>query len=50
MAHLLTKFRLEYSSLKMVSLSDRPKDETIKFFDDLLTSVKTNLGSSFGYI
>ncbi|KAK9871220.1 hypothetical protein WA026_011498 [Henosepilachna vigintioctopunctata] len=36
MANLLTKFRLEYSSLKMVSLFERPQDSTIDFFNDLL--------------
>ncbi|VEN49210.1 unnamed protein product [Callosobruchus maculatus] len=36
MAHLLEKFRLEYSSLKMVSISEKPQDSTIAFFDDLL--------------
>ncbi|XP_045483258.1 bumetanide-sensitive sodium-(potassium)-chloride cotransporter isoform X2 [Harmonia axyridis] len=41
MANLLTKFRLEYSSLEMVSLSDKPKDDTIEFFNELLKDFKT---------
>lgn len=41
MANLLTKFRLEYSSLEMVSLSDKPKDDTIEFFNELLQDFRT---------
>ncbi|KAJ8965882.1 hypothetical protein NQ314_003862 [Rhamnusium bicolor] len=42
MAHLLSKFRLDYSSLKMVSISDKPQNETIKLFDSLLNQFRTN--------
>ncbi|CAH0553671.1 unnamed protein product [Brassicogethes aeneus] len=42
MAHLLSKFRLNYSSLKMVSLSDKPQDKTIYWFDNLLKDFKNN--------
>ncbi|KAG5884017.1 hypothetical protein JTB14_018579, partial [Gonioctena quinquepunctata] len=42
MAHLLSKFRLDYYSLKMVSISDKPQDSTIQFFDTLLTRFRTN--------
>ncbi|KAJ8946616.1 hypothetical protein NQ318_007219 [Aromia moschata] len=42
MAQLLSKFRLDYSSLKMVSISDKPEDKTIQFFDELLARVRTN--------
>ncbi|KAI4458081.1 solute carrier family 12 cation cotransporter [Holotrichia oblita] len=41
MANLLSKFRLEYSSLKMVNISDKPSDSTIQFFDSLLEHFKT---------
>lgn len=41
MANLLSKFRLDYSSLTMVSLADKPQDATIAFFDDLLKGFKT---------
>lgn len=46
MAHLLTKFRLEYFSLKMVSISDKPQDSTISFFNQLITHVKKNNGNN----
>lgn len=36
MADLLFKFRINYSSLKIVSLSDKPQAETIVFFNDLI--------------
>ncbi|XP_060526169.1 bumetanide-sensitive sodium-(potassium)-chloride cotransporter [Cylas formicarius] len=36
MAHMLSKFRLQYSSLKMVSLSDKPQERTIEFFNNML--------------
>lgn len=42
MANLLSKFRLDYYSLKMVWISDKPQDSTIKFFDDLLKDFRTN--------
>lgn len=41
MASLLSKFRLEYSSLEMVNISDKPADSTIQFFDSLLENFKT---------
>ncbi|XP_044762363.1 bumetanide-sensitive sodium-(potassium)-chloride cotransporter [Coccinella septempunctata] len=41
MANLLTKFRLEYSSLEMVSLSEKPQQDTIEFFNGLLKDFKT---------
>ncbi|XP_072384865.1 bumetanide-sensitive sodium-(potassium)-chloride cotransporter isoform X1 [Diabrotica undecimpunctata] len=37
MAHLLSKFRLDYYSLQMVSIADKPQDSTIDFFNELLT-------------
>ncbi|XP_076260652.1 sodium potassium chloride cotransporter isoform X1 [Rhynchophorus ferrugineus] len=40
MAHLLSKFRLNYTSLKMVSLSDKPHDDTISMFDSLVDDFK----------
>lgn len=42
MANLLSKFRLEYSSLEMVSISDKPQDSTIEFFNNLLTDFKVD--------
>lgn len=41
MADLLGKFRLEYSSLTMVQLSDRPKEETIALFNTLIEDFRT---------
>jgi len=35
MANLLSKFRIEYKSLKMIeNISDEPKEETKKFFEN----------------
>lgn len=50
MAHLLTKFRLQYSSLKMVSLFDKPSDSTIEFFDSLLTKFRTQEAAENGML
>jgi hypothetical protein len=37
MASLLSKFRIGYQSLKMVSgITQKPQDETVKFFNRLL--------------
>jgi hypothetical protein len=37
MASLLSKFRIDYHSLKMVSgITDKPQDQTVKFFSSLL--------------
>lgn len=36
MENLLAKFRLNYSSLEMVQISDRPKDSTQQFFSTLI--------------
>jgi hypothetical protein len=37
MASLLSKFRIDYQSLKMVSgITEKPKTETINFFNKLL--------------
>ncbi|CAG9772962.1 unnamed protein product [Ceutorhynchus assimilis] len=41
MAHLLSKFRLNYAALKMVSISDKPKQETIEMFDDIIEKFKS---------
>lgn len=36
MANLLAKFRIDYSSLKMVQdITDPPKEETKKLFEDI---------------
>ncbi|XP_066147289.1 bumetanide-sensitive sodium-(potassium)-chloride cotransporter isoform X2 [Euwallacea fornicatus] len=36
MANLLSKFRLNYTVLKMVSVSDKPKSDTIALFDNII--------------
>jgi hypothetical protein len=37
MASLLSKFRIDYQSLKMVSgITEKPKTETVNFFEKLL--------------
>jgi hypothetical protein len=50
MANLLSKFRIDYSSLTMVQdITEAPKEETKKLFDDLIskfTSESTNEGKS----
>lgn len=42
MANLLSKFRLEYSSIKMVQISDKPKANTIEFFETLIDDFRTD--------
>lgn len=42
MANLLSKFRLDYYSLQMVSIADKPQDTTIEFFNDLIDRFITN--------
>lgn len=42
MAFLLSKFRLNYSSLQIVSLNDKPQESTIKFFNDMISDFRTN--------
>ncbi|XP_057662624.1 bumetanide-sensitive sodium-(potassium)-chloride cotransporter isoform X1 [Diorhabda carinulata] len=42
MANLLSKFRLDYFSLQMVSIGDKPQDTTIEFFNDLIARFVTN--------
>ncbi|XP_063908850.1 bumetanide-sensitive sodium-(potassium)-chloride cotransporter isoform X1 [Zophobas morio] len=42
MAFLLSKFRLNYSSLKIVSISDKPQESTIKFFNDMISEFRTD--------
>lgn len=41
MANLLAKFRINYSSLLMVQISDKPKESTIEFFNNLIADFKT---------
>ncbi|KAL1505355.1 hypothetical protein ABEB36_004942 [Hypothenemus hampei] len=36
MANLLSKFRLNYTVLKMVSLNDKPRDDTIALFNSIV--------------
>ncbi|CAH1637162.1 unnamed protein product [Spodoptera littoralis] len=41
MASLLSKFRIDYSALKMISdITRRPKDSTLAYFDKLITPFK----------
>ncbi|KAF5306750.1 hypothetical protein FQA39_LY01508 [Lamprigera yunnana] len=40
MANLLSKFRLDYSSLQMVQISDKPNAKTVEFFDTLIEEYK----------
>lgn len=44
MANLLSKFRLDYSSLTMVYLADTPKPESQQFFDTILEDFKEEDG------
>ncbi|KAB0800350.1 hypothetical protein PPYR_06090 [Photinus pyralis] len=46
MANLLSKFRLDYSSLQMVQLSDKPKPKTVEFFDTIIEDYRDN-GSEY---
>lgn len=41
MANLLAKFRIDYSGLKMVQISDKPKESTVQFFDNILDNCVT---------
>uniref|UniRef100_A0AAR5PV11 Bumetanide-sensitive sodium-(Potassium)-chloride cotransporter n=1 Tax=Dendroctonus ponderosae TaxID=77166 RepID=A0AAR5PV11_DENPD len=41
MAHLLSKFRLNYTVLKMVSISETPRNETIEFFNSITDAFKS---------
>lgn len=36
MANLLSKFRIDYSCLKMVQITDKPRESTLQFFNDIL--------------
>lgn len=42
MEHLLSKFRLNYTSLTMVDLSEKPKASTIEFFETLIDDFRTD--------
>lgn len=43
MASLLSKFRIDYSALKMVpDITKRPKDSTLAYFDKLIQPFKCN--------
>ncbi|CAH0718095.1 unnamed protein product, partial [Brenthis ino] len=42
MASLLSKFRIDYSALKMISdVTKKPKDSTLAYFDELIAPFKT---------
>lgn len=41
MASLLSKFRIDYSALKMIAdITRRPKDSTLAYFDKLVAPFK----------
>lgn len=42
MKDLLKKFRLKFFSLHMVELNARPRDDTIKFFDNIIEDFRTS--------
>lgn len=42
MANLLAKFRINYSSLVMVQISEKPKDSTVEFFNTLIADFRTD--------
>lgn len=43
MASLLAKFRIDYSDLKLLpDITKKPKEETVKFFDDLIKDFKSD--------
>lgn len=42
MASLLSKFRIDYSALKMISdITKKPKDSTLAYFDKLIAPFRT---------
>lgn len=43
MANLLSKFRIDYSCLKMVQISDKPKESSIDFFNSIISNFKDNV-------
>lgn len=48
MANLLAKFRLDYSSLQMVQIIDKPKPKTIEFFNTLIEDFKAKDDTDVG--
>lgn len=42
MANLLAKFRIDYSSLLMVQISDKPRESTVEFFNTLIADFRTD--------
>lgn len=51
MAEIMTKFRIRYTSLKMVDdISVQPKQETLDFFDKLISNFRKNDVSDTGKI
>lgn len=39
MANLLSKFRIDYACLKMVQISDKPKESTTEFFNSIISNI-----------
>lgn len=55
MTEIMAKFRIRYTSLKMVDdISVQPKQETLDFFDKLISDFRKNepdnTGTSLDYI
>lgn len=51
MAEIMAKFRIRYTSLKMVDdISVQPKQETLDFFDKLISNFRKNDVSDTGKI
>lgn len=48
MANLLSKFRLDYSSIKMVQISDKPSEATLELFDTIIDDFKERDGFDTG--
>lgn len=51
MAEIMAKFRIRYTSLKMVDdISVQPKQETLDFFDKLISNFRKNDVSDTGKV
>lgn len=50
MASLLSKFRIDYSDLKVIpDITKKPFDESIKYFENLIKDVMTPDGEEDSY-
>lgn len=49
MANLLSKFRIDYSTLTMVQdITEKPKNSTIQLFESLIADFRESTGSRTG--